>query len=70
MLVNLKILNLTDMEIFLGIMVINTLGNGKMEKVMAVEQKSGVMEENTQESLIMINCTEMELFIILMGKNM
>ena len=41
-----------------------------LEKVMEVEQKSGVMEENTQVSLIMISCTEMELFIILMEKNM
>ena len=70
MLVNLKIINLTDMEILFGQMVINILENGKMEKIMGTERKYGMMEENIQEHLTMINYTAKELFIILMAKNM
>ena len=69
MLVNLKIINLTDMEILFGQMVINILENGKMEKIMGTERKYGMMEENIQEHLKMTNYTEKEPFIILMAKN-
>ena len=44
MLVNLKIINRMDMEIFLGQMVINILVNGKMVKVTGQEQKYGLIE--------------------------
>ena len=69
MLENLKITSLTDTEILLGKMVINTLVSGKTAKVMGTGQKYGKMEENIQERLKMTNCTEEELFIILMVKS-
>ena len=58
------------MEILLGQMVINTMENGKTEKIMEMEQKYGKTEENIQEHLKMTNCTVQALFIILMAKNM
>ena len=70
MLENLKISNLTDLEILLGQMEINILVNGNLEKVMEVEQKYGAMEESIQERLKMTNCMEKEFFIIQMAKNM
>ena len=55
--VNLKILNITGMEILLGLMVINILVNGEKEKIMEMEQKYGTMEESIQVILKMINYT-------------
>ena len=46
MLVNLKIINHMDTEPSFGQMVINIMGNGKVEKVMVTELKCGLMEEN------------------------
>ena len=70
MLVNLKISNQMDMELLFGQMVIDTMENGKMAKVMEMGQNYGKMEGNTQEHLKMINYTAKELFIIRMEKNM
>ena len=67
---NLMILNLMDTEIFFGQTATSTLGNGRMVKVMEVEQKYGAMEESIQEHLKMTNCMEKEFFIILMVKSM
>ena len=50
-------------------MVINTLVNGKTVKLMEMEPKYGKMEENIQETLKMINCTEQELYFIPTEKN-
>ena len=58
------------MELLFGKMVINTMENGKMAKVMGEEQNYGMMEENIQDYLKTINCTAKELFIIPMAKNM
>ena len=44
--VHLKITNQMDMELSFGQMVINTMENGKMAKVMVTEPKYGLMEEN------------------------
>ena len=69
MLANLKIPNHTDMVPSFGKMVINTLENGKMARVMETEQKYGTMEEHMQEHLKMTNYMAMELFIFLMAKS-
>ena len=44
--VNLKIMNHMDMEPSSGQTAINTMENGKMVKVMVMELKYGLMEEN------------------------
>ena len=58
MLVNLKIINHTDMELLFGKMAINMLGSGKMVKAMETELKYGKMEESISEHLKMTNWKE------------
>ena len=57
MLVILKIINHMVSEILLGQMAINTLEDGRTEKVMEMELKYGTMEENILETLKMTNYT-------------
>ena len=55
MLVILKIISLMDMELSIGKMVIDIMGNGFKAKVTVLELKYGKMEENILENLKMIN---------------
>ena len=68
--VDINLFDLADIEIFSGPIKIDTMANGKMEKVMEMEQKYGMMAGNILEHLKMTNYTEKELSIILMAKDM
>ena len=57
------------MELSFGKMEINTMVNGKMAKVMGMELKHGVMEENILEHLKTINCMVKELCFTMTVKN-
>ena len=58
-----------DMELLLGQTVINTLGNGEMEKVMEMAPKYGKMERSILVLLKMINYMAAEHYFIQMGNN-